>query len=380
MNLLQPTVIVGLFAAGMGVALVGSVKVALARRLNIDESRVGGLVSTFGFVMIPVVLLMGVLIDLLGKEIVLISGSVFMASALVVLARSKAYWQALLGVLLLSAGWATSINVLNVLMPSTFHGSNVYATNVGNSLFGIGAFLTPIVVAFLTRRMGFTSGLLVLAAFAFTFGLLALGSHCPEVVQNESVQNATADASSFWSNRIMWLCALALFFYLPLEATMAAWFTTYLGDNGVKEGIASALLSAFWLAFVVSRLTVAFNILQLPPGSETTVILVASLAGVVTLTGVVLGHDARLAGVLVIAAGLVFGPVFPTLMAVLLSHCEPAMHGRAVGLFFALGGLGWTTIPVLIGAYARRTNVQQAFSIAVGAAVGLAAIALVLTR
>jgi fucose permease len=380
MNLLQPTVIVGLFAAGMGVALVGSVKVALARRLGIDESRVGGLVSAFGFVMIPVVLLMGVLIDLLGREVVLISGSVLMACAIGVLARSKAYWQALLGVLLLSAGWATSINVLNVLMPSTFHGSHVYATNVGNSLFGLGAFLTPVVVAFLIRRMGFTSGLLVLAAFALAFGLLALGSHCPELAQKEAVRDATVQAASFWNNRFMWLCAVALFFYLPLEAAMAAWFTTYLGDNGVKEGTASALLSAFWLAFVISRLTVAFNVLRLPPGSEAVVILVASLAGVATLTGVVLGHGARLAGALVIAAGLVFGPVFPTLMAVLLSHCEPATHGRAVGLFFALGGLGWTTIPVLIGAYARRTNVQQAFRIAVGAAVGLAVIALVLTR
>jgi hypothetical protein len=140
------------------------------------------------------------------------------------------------------------------------------------------------------------------------------------------------------------------------------------------------LLSAFWLAFVVSRLSVAFNVFQLPSGSEATIILVASLAGVAALTGVVLGHNPRLAGALVIVAGLVFGPIFPTLMAVLLSHCEPAMHGRAVGLFFAVGGLGWTTIPALIGAYARRTNVQQAFRIAVGAAIGLAGIALILTR
>jgi hypothetical protein len=66
------------------------------------------------------------------------------------------------------------------------------------------------------------------------------------------------------------------------------------------------------------------------------------------------------------------------LMAILLSHTEPAAHGRAVGLFFALGGLGWTTIPVLIGAYARRTNVQKAFGIAVGAAIGLAGLSLVL--
>ena len=158
--------------------------------------------------------------------------------------------------------------------------------------------------------MGFTSGLLVLAAFALVFGLLALGSHCRKSRRTNPCR-APAQAASFWSNRVLWLCALALFFYLPLEATMAAWFTTYLGDNGVKEGTASALLSAFWLAFVVSRLTVAFNVLQLPPESEATVILVASLAGAAILTGVVLGHGARLAGVLVIVAGLVVRTDFP---------------------------------------------------------------------
>ena len=79
--------------------------------------------------------------------------------------------------------------------------------------------------------------------------------------------------------------------------------------------------------------------------------------------------------------GLVFGPVFPTLMAVLLSHCEPATHGRAVGLFFALGGLGWTTIPVAIGGLRppdeRSTGVQDR---PWARAVGLATIALVLTK
>jgi fucose permease len=79
---------------------------------------------------------------------------------------------------------------------------------------------------------------------------------------------------------------------------------------------------------------------------------------------------------LVIAAGLVFGPVFPTLMAVLLGHFAPSVHGRAVGLLFAVGGIGWTIVPILIGAYASRTSVQRGFTVAVGAAVGLCAVAL----
>ena len=378
MNLLQVTVVVGLLVAGMGAALIGSVKVSLARRLKIDESRVGGLVATFGFVMIPVVLMMGVLIDLLGKRTVLALGALLIAAALVVLARSKTYWQALLSVVLLSAGWAGLINVLNVLMPSAFPGSHVYATNLGNTFFGVGAFLAPLVVMLLVRRLGFTPGSLVLAAFAVAPSVLVLGVDIALGGGKEAVQSAVSETASFWGNSVMWLCAVALFFYLPLEATMAAWFTTYLGDNRVSDATASALLSAFWLAFVVSRLAVAFNVFQLPSDSEAAIVLVASLAGAAILSGVVLGHGARLAGALVVAAGLVFGPVFPTLMAILLSHCEPATHGRAVGLFFAVGGLGWTTIPVLIGALARRTNVQKAFSIAVGAAIGLAGIALVL--
>jgi fucose permease len=40
-----------------------------------------------------------------------------------------------------------------------------------------------------------------------------------------------------------------------------------------------------------------------------------------------------------------------------------------VGIFFCIGGIGWTAIPILIGAYAKRTSVQQAFFIATGSAV-----------
>jgi fucose permease len=80
----------------------------------------------------------------------------------------------------------------------------------------------------------------------------------------------------------------------------------------------------------------------------------------------------------VVVAGLIFGPIFPTIMALLLGHFPQSLHGRAVGLFFAIGGLGWTAIPMLIGAYAQRTSVQRGFVMAAASAVGLCAIALAL--
>lgn len=82
--------------------------------------------------------------------------------------------------------------------------------------------------------------------------------------------------------------------------------------------------------------------------------------------------------VLIVTAGAVVGPIFPTLIAILLGHVDPTLHGRAVGIFFCIGGIGWTAIPILIGMYAKRTTVQRGFLIATGSAVALSALSILL--
>ena len=137
MTLLQPTMVAALLVSGMGVALLGSVKVPLARRLQIDEARVGGLVSLFGFAMIPVILAAGFLTDLLGRQLVFLSGCALLAVSLMALARARTYPLALAAVILLSAGWSLLINVGNVLTPLAFPGGMAYATNLANVFFGL---------------------------------------------------------------------------------------------------------------------------------------------------------------------------------------------------------------------------------------------------
>jgi sugar phosphate permease len=104
MSLVHGTWVAGLLVCGMGVALLGSVKVALARRLGMDEIRTAGLVSMFGFTMIPVMLVMGFLTDLLDKQMVVVAGSLLISISLVILSLGRTYRAALLAVLLLSAG------------------------------------------------------------------------------------------------------------------------------------------------------------------------------------------------------------------------------------------------------------------------------------
>jgi fucose permease len=372
--------VAALLVSGMGVALLGSVKVPLARRLAIDEARVGGLVSLFGFAMIPVILAAGFLTDLLGRQLVFLSGCVLLAVSLLALAQARVYPLALAAVMLLSGGWSLLINVGNVLTPLAFPGDLAYATNLANVFFGLGAFLTPLAVAFLIRRTSLPAALTLLGGLALVPAVLSLGVDFTALAPAGSDGEAPG-TGHLLADPILWLCGLALFFYGPLEACMGAWATTYLGERGVAEGTAATLLSAFWLAFMLSRLAAALSLaaLGLPVAARPVLILVLALASVGVLLGVVRSRGPALAMALVISAGVVFGPIFPTIMAVLLEHFPEAVRGRAVGLLFAIGGVGWTVIPILLGAYARRAGVQRGFSIGVAAAVALSLVALLLT-
>jgi fucose permease len=108
------------------------------------------------------------------------------------------------------------------------------------------------------------------------------------------------------------------------------------------------------------------------------VILVLSIISFLAWVAVVLCRSSGLAGALVVLVGTIFGPIYPTLLAVLLGHFDPSLHGRAIGLFFTLGGLGCTVLPMMIGAYAKRTSVQRGFILAAASNAGLVLITLLL--
>ena len=82
-----------------------------------------------------------------------------------------------------------------------------------------------------------------------------------------------------------------------------------------------------------------------------------------------LGNEGLLLGMLALSVAFLMN------QAGLVALGAASIYGGS-GLLFAIGGIGWTTIPILIGAYARRTSVQRGFSIGVAAAIGLCVVAM----
>src|SRR5436305_9544992 len=106
MTMLQVTTIGAAFVFGMILALLGSLKLALAKRLNLGEGRVGLLLAALNGAVIPLMLLAGVLIDLLGVKWVLILGSVVTALAVGTMGVRPTYGRAFGSLLLAGLGAA----------------------------------------------------------------------------------------------------------------------------------------------------------------------------------------------------------------------------------------------------------------------------------
>ena len=372
--------IAALATAGMCFALLGSVKLPLARKLQIDEGKVGGLVAVVGMTLVPMVVVAGFLVDLLGQQAVLGGGFLLVIISLVVLAHSRRYAAALVAVLVLGTGWSALVNVLNVTSPPAFVPPDdlpqrmAYAMNMGDFIFGVGTFVTPLIIVSCAQRFGLTGTLYGFAAVSVIPLSLGLGVdwEALRVGANESVAGGLA---KLLSDPIVWLCSAAFFFHVPTEASIATWATTLLTDKNVSEAKASTLLSVFWMTFMGSRLVTA---LTLPEGAAATLVVMMACCSVAITLGIVFCRGTTLMRILIVVAGAVVGPIFPTLIAILLAHVEPSLHGRAVGIFFCIGGIGWTAIPILIGLYAKRTTVQRGFLIASGSAVLLCALSIVL--
>src|ERR1700691_4180650 len=116
------------FVFGMVLALLGSLKLALAKRLNLGEGRVGVLLSAFNFTLMPMMLLTGVLIDRYGVRWVLIGASCMTAIAIVTLSIQPTYGRALFGTLLAGLGSAGLSTSSIVLMGKAFYPGEAQAS------------------------------------------------------------------------------------------------------------------------------------------------------------------------------------------------------------------------------------------------------------
>jgi fucose permease len=215
--------------------------------------------------------------------------------------------------------------------------------------------------------MSYEAIMSLIAVIVLAFTVFALLSTYPQVSTGFELSRALGLLRS----PVVLIAALALVCYIGLEFTMNTWirllmvemFETAVGDEAQIARNAGLVLTGFALAMALGRFTTS-TIKNLTAIGTKVIVAMAALS-VVTIGIMSVAASPVVVMVAVFVTGLAFAPVFPTVVGVTFSKFDPSVYGSVFGVIFAVGFLGPTFLPYVVGKVSEAGSIQQAMPIAV---------------
>ncbi len=327
----------GLLAAAMGPTLLG-----LAQHTGSSISQISVLFSARALGYFLGSLISGRLYDRLPGHRVMAGVLILMAVLMALIPVVPLLWllAAVLWVLGLNEG-ALDVGG-NALLVWVYRDKVAPFMNALHFFFGVGAFISPIIVAQAIRASGdivlayWAVALLMLPAFLW---LIRLPSPQRQVV-TEAHRSGSANST------LLVLLVLSFFVYVGAELSLGNWLSTYAVKLGLADAaIGAYLTSAFWGAFSAGRLVS----IPLATRLAERTILLADLLGCLAFVAIILifPHSSTALWIGACGAGFAMASIFPTMISFAEHHMT--ITGQITSLFLAGSSLGSMTMPWLIG-------------------------------
>jgi fucose permease len=368
--------LVAVFSLGIAFVIIGAISEELKRALSLTNADIGSLVFALFLTSMIVQLVIGPLVDKFGhKSIAQLGFCVLMLSMSLLSLKAADFRLALLACILMGVGAMCVNTVGNTLIPAVLFGGKdpARASNFGNAFFGLGLVVTPLLFSVVP---GYRDSLKVLQLLFLIFLLCTFPVKFPAV----STGYRFSMAFRLLGNRSVLIAALALFCYISLEASMNTWSKPYMTElwGGGADAAARAgfVLSLFGVAMMVGRF--ATSMIKNLTAIGVRLIAGASVVAMGAILLMILTHDPAVAVAAVMLTGLVFAPIFPTIVGVTFAKFEPNLYGSIFGIIFPIGLLGATFVPKIVGNLSVGATVQQGLLIVFAMAVALLVISLFL--
>ncbi|HZU86734.1 MAG TPA: MFS transporter [Anaerolineaceae bacterium] len=252
-------------------------------------------------------------------------------------------------------------------------GLNTYiAANFGEGLmqwlhasYGIGITLGPIIMTtalntFSSWRLGYdivgAFQLTLAACFAFT---LPMWKQKKSPAQPENVQKLTDYKTSYRETLRqprVWLSVLLFFLYVGAEVSLGTWAYTLLTESrSILPNIAGLLAGSYWATFTIGRVLAGLYTKRI--GGYTLIRL--SLLGALLGAAFLWWHPSEIFSLLGVAlVGFAIAPIFPALVSGTSQRVGAKYAANTIGIQIAVGGLGASLIPGLVGVLARYISLE----------------------
>ena len=307
-------------------------------------------------------LLVGPVIDRLGKKMALSGGMLLVAAGVGGLGMVETAAGAMAMAVMIGAGGSAIVTAANALISDISEMRGTWL-NLMNNAFAVGAALAPIVISSMIAS-GFQKVAWGLAGFAGLALIFYLTLRFPPPLAAGG--GPRTSAGTLLGDPLLWVLAVMLFLYVGCEGTVWYWLNKYLVANlHYSASAAGFTVFLFAVGIIVGRAICSWLLMRMDALKLT---LAASLAIAVTYTGILLVSDTNAVRVFVFLAGLSMAPLFPTILAATGAAFSQAT-GTAMGLVITGGWLGYVAIPPSIG---RVSELHTGLFLASGAAVLMA--------
>ncbi len=360
-------VALGLAAASLGPTLGGLAQHTHTRLSEISfvfsASRLGYLIGSF---------VAGRMVDRWPGHLVMAGVFIMMAAMLALAPVMPLLWLLTAVLLVLGMGEGAMDLGGNTLLVWVHRSEVGPFMNGLHFAWGVGAFLSPIIVAqavLISGDITWAYWTLAVLMFPVVIGLLRVPSPMAPVSRH-ACQSGRANHVL-----LVVLIAMFLFLYVGAEASLGGWIYTYTVTCGLSSQTAAAYLtSAFWGAITVGRLLAIPIAARLRPRS----ILLMDVVGCLFSMSIILLWPTSLVAVWVgaVGTGLAMASVFPTILSLAESHMH--ITGQTTAWFFVGTGLGGMTVPWIIGqlfepvgAYATMVTIMVAITLMAGVFVAM---------
>jgi fucose permease len=369
------------FGLGIAFIILGAVSEELKTALGVTNAEIGNLVLTLFLTSVFVQLIVGPMVDKFGYKPVAIVGFLVASSSMFLLGTASSLGTATVACVLLGIGAMCLNTVGNTLIPVVLFGGKdpARASNFGNAFFGLGYVITPLLFSLLgSAGMSYKTGVFILCGLLLLFLLVALSASFPSVATGYEFSMAF----KLLGTPAVLIAAAALFCYISLEVSMGTWSKPYMTElfggaaNPGAVARAGLILSLFGAAMMVGRfVTSAVKNLT---AIGVRLIAVLALVAMAAILVMIMTTSSALATAAVVLAGFVFAPIFPTIVGVTFAKFEPRLYGSIFGIIFAIGLLGGTFVPQIVGNLSVGATIQQSLLIVAAMAAALFVIALFL--
>ena len=372
----MPSIVALMAVFGLAICfiIVGAISVEYQAALNI--SNIGDLTLALFLTSAIVQLIIGPLLDKFGYKPLAIVGFLVAASSMILLERATNFETAVVACMLLGVGAMCLNTVGNTLIPVVLFGGKdpARASNFGNGFFGLGLVVTPLLFSLVNWKLG----LFVLAGLFLAGLLAAVVTQYPRVASGYQFSMAF----KLLGTPAVLVAALALFCYISLESSMNTWSKPYMtellggADNPGAVHNAGLVLSLFGVAMMVGRF--ATSAVKNLTTIGVRLIATMALVAVGSILVMIVTSSPAMAIAAVVLTGLVFAPIFPTIVGVTFAKFHPSLYGSIFGIMFSVGLLGATFVPKIIGNLSAGASIQQSLLIVLAMAAALFVISLFL--